>query len=502
MREKILFLIGVIAAFLLIASVNASVSQIDRAYYGIIEDNDYLNTTQILIGNFNVIGFTCGDKNCSNIEGSLWNGSILSSQGNTQISLVYPTILQNQGYGIYLYKQDYFPYEIEANWAGNGQAPTEKVYLTKKAICSIQISNLTVQSNNTVAEIEAIVNSPVQKEGPLDYIPSNLLSYYSVNGKINFTFYNGNYSFSIIKNMDLPASQQVAVNFSVPLSSGYYNLTVGTSTSDSKCLNYQPLQYNQTFSIINGASLPFLQIESPNNSTYGNAAILVNISTTNSDNTWFVWNGNEYDYSQPFYFSFNQGSNNITAYANNSFGETNQTVYFNINQNNSVVGTISNLVMVNRGTNFIYWTWNNPNDINFNNTIIYLNGINLANTSNNFYNAAGLSENTVYTITINTEGKNGNINNTNVSDSEYTLENGNGGGTYYYQNNINSAARFNNSGGNYLPPLNYQENNYTSNQEIASSGSNYANNGLWYLMGFLIMGILLVALLILLMMNK
>jgi len=86
-------------------------------------------------------------------------------------------------------------------------------------------------------------------------------------------------------------------------------------------------------------------------------------------------------------------------------------------------GVISNLSAGEVGTNYISWTWENPNDADFNNSLIYLNGVFITKTSNEFYNATGLSMNTSYTITIHTEDENGNINTQDVNNTQTTLYN-------------------------------------------------------------------------------
>jgi len=85
-----------------------------------------------------------------------------------------------------------------------------------------------------------------------------------------------------------------------------------------------------------------------------------------------------------------------------------------------IPGTIHNLTVHSRDLNWIYWTWENPSDPDFANNIIYLNGINILNTTNNFYRAVNLRENEVYTITIHTIDLSGKINNTDVSDATRT----------------------------------------------------------------------------------
>jgi hypothetical protein len=76
---------------------------------------------------------------------------------------------------------------------------------------------------------------------------------------------------------------------------------------------------------------------------------------------------------------------------------------------------ISNLLMVSRNTNSVHWSWLNPTSPLFTHNIILLNGVNVLNTSNNYYTATGLNENTQYTISITT-----NLNSTAVTSTTTT----------------------------------------------------------------------------------
>ncbi|MBR9682450.1 MAG: DUF2341 domain-containing protein, partial [Candidatus Aenigmarchaeota archaeon] len=69
----------------------------------------------------------------------------------------------------------------------------------------------------------------------------------------------------------------------------------------------------------------------------------------------------------------------------------------------------------------IYWNWTNPSDPDFSENIIYINGSNVANTSNNYYNATGLTNSTIYVITVHTKDTTGNVNDTDVNDTANTL---------------------------------------------------------------------------------
>ncbi|MBW2984135.1 S8 family serine peptidase [Candidatus Woesearchaeota archaeon] len=82
--------------------------------------------------------------------------------------------------------------------------------------------------------------------------------------------------------------------------------------------------------------------------------------------------------------------------------------------------TITGLTSTSKSTDYVYWEWTNPTDGDFSENIVYLDSVNEINTSNNYYNATGLSPDTLYTITVHTKDTTGNINNTDVSDAVTT----------------------------------------------------------------------------------
>jgi len=82
--------------------------------------------------------------------------------------------------------------------------------------------------------------------------------------------------------------------------------------------------------------------------------------------------------------------------------------------------SITGLTFVSKSYDWIYWTWTNPTDVDFEENVVYINGINVANTANNYYNATGLAGDTAYTITVHTKDKYNNVNNTDVSDTQTT----------------------------------------------------------------------------------
>ncbi len=101
---------------------------------------------------------------------------------------------------------------------------------------------------------------------------------------------------------------------------------------------------------------------------------------------------------------------------------------------------VSNISKQSYNTTWIYWNWTNPSDPDLSEAIIYIDNLNVANTSNNYYNATGLNPDTVYTIRINTKDTEGNINYTNITDTASTSE-----GPDIYPPNIQSTSPSNSS---------------------------------------------------------
>lgn len=74
------------------------------------------------------------------------------------------------------------------------------------------------------------------------------------------------------------------------------------------------------------------------------------------------------------------------------------------------------------GPSWIRWTWTNPNDADFNHSMIYIDNKFVTNTSNAYYNSTKLAESTIHTISIKTVDNYGNINLIQVNDTAKTLD--------------------------------------------------------------------------------
>jgi len=127
-------------------------------------------------------------------------------------------------------------------------------------------------------------------------------------------------------------------------------------------------------------------------------------------------------YSTPYIVNISKSP--YTDFSNSSVNMTNN-IQLNVNMGSSdstPPASVTNLQNQSAGGTWIYWNWTNPADADFSEAIVYINGSNIANTSNNYYNATGLTSETDYTITIRTKDVNGNINNTDVNSTAKTTD--------------------------------------------------------------------------------
>ncbi len=105
---------------------------------------------------------------------------------------------------------------------------------------------------------------------------------------------------------------------------GNYNLTIYTNDTGGELNNTEKVY----FDIIQ----LYTNITSPQNTTYTNATILVNI-TSDGVSTWYNWNGTNITYATPINVTFTTGSNTLYAYNNDSSGNLNYTsVTFNVSE--------------------------------------------------------------------------------------------------------------------------------------------------------------------------
>jgi hypothetical protein len=115
------------------------------------------------------------------------------------------------------------------------------------------------------------------------------------------------------------------------------------------------------------------------------------------------------NYSRTFSDTYIPGIYNISIYADKA-GFTGDAEFLSFRiLDTSPPTRISNLSNITDST-WINWSWENPEDIDFDHVLIYVNGEWITATSNEYYLAEGLTPNTEYEIGIHTVDKVGNIN--------------------------------------------------------------------------------------------
>lgn len=233
--RKILVLFLVLFA---LSFVSATVSVCENGKYGIINvTTDVMKDMGTSVCDFKAIGFVCSSIGCSSVSGNLWNGNVLSSSGSS-LTLTYPTILQSSyGYGVYLYKEGYIPYEISANWAGWGSEGCYNAYFTRKSSCVSNITSFSFQNTSNTGIVNFTANGPIHNAGPLNYIPTSIKSQYQTNvsAKIEVRK-NSVLVYSENKNFLIDFSGSKNTGFVFPLSPGNYHVKVYTNVSDAKCV--------------------------------------------------------------------------------------------------------------------------------------------------------------------------------------------------------------------------------------------------------------------------
>ncbi|MDY6966747.1 MAG: Ig-like domain-containing protein [Halobacteriota archaeon] len=112
---------------------------------------------------------------------------------------------------------------------------------------------------------------------------------------------------------------------------------------------------------------------------------------------------------------------NISAIATNENGTYMQTWIWNVTSEPDTTppSSITNLQNT-KGITWINWTWTNPINPDFSHVMIYLDGVWQENTSEQSFNATGLSADTEYEIGTCTVDSSGNINQTWVNQTAKT----------------------------------------------------------------------------------
>lgn len=243
--KKILFALASISFLILVLNLNlVAAERYENNYfkYGIIKADGSLQKTSTNVNDVNVLGVICSSAGCNSVSGYLYNENILTSSGNF-IQLTYPTVLASSfGYGIYMVKNGYIPYELNANYWGTNPADPQgpyNDYLTRKEICKSDVAELHADENFGIISADAKISSSITNAGPLNFIPEQIKSYYTADTKVIFEIRkNDELIYSEDKTINIEFSGNKVVSFSSPeLDAGTYNVSITSVSNDAKCLS-------------------------------------------------------------------------------------------------------------------------------------------------------------------------------------------------------------------------------------------------------------------------
>jgi PGF-pre-PGF domain-containing protein len=91
-----------------------------------------------------------------------------------------------------------------------------------------------------------------------------------------------------------------------------------------------------------------------------------------------------------------------------------------VSEDTTPPASVTNLRESDIGQNYIEWSWTNPTGPDFSHVMVYIDGVFVTTTPEDYYAATELTEGTTYTISIKTVDTSGNINSAWVKDSATT----------------------------------------------------------------------------------
>lgn len=217
-------------------------------------------------------------------------------------------------------------------------------------------------------------------------------------------------------------AQLNVTNLSTDNSSVKFTALMQSPISNAGFLNYIPTEIQDQYTV--DAQVSYQLVDANGSSQSGSSSLSIPFS--NSSSTIITIPAVQGDYTL-----FVTGSITDPVCLNATQALATENISVSGNETDLPPATITNLHTTSITTSSITWAWTNPNDTDFAGVIIYLDGVNVFNSTGNSYIAQGLAKESTHTITIHTIDSAGNVNNTDVSNTATTLSSdsgGNGGG--------------------------------------------------------------------------
>ena len=253
----------IILLFLIVSILTLNVSAERFVNYefkeAIVDNNGNVVQTNTQIQDVNAIGFVCeeeyvnaeGKSICSRLGQQIFNGQVLTTQGNT-LHATYPTqLLSNEGYAVYFFKEGYIPWEQRADWAGSAfdvEGPFLK-YLGKKTSCNAPVTSLTITDRanpnlpilvNANVGIDAQTHSIIKSAGVIDPVPDQIRDQYSINTRVYLFVESNTQPRTLLETRDVNVffDEVRDLQFEwVPQVNDNYFVTLVTEIIDEKCLD-------------------------------------------------------------------------------------------------------------------------------------------------------------------------------------------------------------------------------------------------------------------------
>ncbi|HWQ96076.1 MAG TPA: NosD domain-containing protein, partial [Candidatus Methylomirabilis sp.] len=196
----------------------------------------------------------------------------------------------------------------------------------------------------------------------------------------------------------------------------YYNSSLATDTQPPATITN--LTHETGYNSVNGAWINWTW-DNPKDTDFSYAIVhLDNISMGNTSRSYFNFTGLSSD------ADYNISIVTADIVDNINYSEVKDTVRTPL-LDATPPQSINNPSLQEAGTTWLTFTWLNPNDPNYDHSILYLNGIFKTNITapQNYYNFTGLQPDTLYELGTHTVDRSGNVNETWVNATARTAPN-------------------------------------------------------------------------------
>jgi hypothetical protein len=242
-KIALIIMLGILSVSL----VSAACVQGNFVKYGELDDSWALVTSATPVNNAKMRGYVCSNFGCSSVSGNLFGlrNTNEAPAPNNYLDVTYPvSLLSPSGYGVFVYKNGYIPFEYRADFVGSScSAPDTTHYLTRKQNCTPELDNFVVTPGVGTINVNFDVDAPLGHGGSIDYVPPVIADQYTVDVSANLEVTKTGvpglfYSDTDTKNAEFSGSRNFDFNF--PVTPGVYQIHAYSSSTDDKCINYIP----------------------------------------------------------------------------------------------------------------------------------------------------------------------------------------------------------------------------------------------------------------------